>query len=387
MHQGYDKLEFAAMGAASVATLDALEMARDTAKKLDHDLPTTIGKLKCNVAPHGSSAKQGYAYRVHTGKSGLSFMIKRSVDKQQWNLYCEVSAQTLATTGLKSAIAECMQGFSDMEISILQISVNRIDYCVDVQMDEDGTLPKDGFQLKVENFVAQSRVTRSVEWGDDDMAESLHLRVNSRKRIETVTLGKNPNLQVQTYDKRVQALTKHLWHYFDIWGKDKKNCPTIWRVEVRLYKDHLKDWNIRTFEDVYNSIGDVFRSALLRIRYVNNPNISNISRAENHPLWDIVCASVDEGMKENYSGIIRGRILETERDEKEKEIIGAALGNIWRLSTVQGLSFENAKETLPDIVKKLIEKEFRTEPDKIKKSRKKADAQLHFITKKENANG
>lgn len=382
LHSGYDKLEFAAMGALPPKALDELEAAKTLAADLGREVKAHIGKLECLVRGYGTNATKGYSYLFSTGPLGVQYMVKRSVDRHQWNLYATATAQKLATEGLKKTVKDIWADFEALGADVLQESLSRLDYCVDVQMDKDGTPPSEGFCLQLENFIAHSRVTRSVVFSKE-APDGLDLRVNARKRIETVTLGKNPGLQIQVYDKRVQALTKRLLHYFEFWGKDVKTCPTVWRVELRFFKGHLKDWNIRTFEDVNNSIGTVALAALDHIRYVKNSNVSNVTRAELHPLWQTVRAQVRSGMIENDSGILRGRLIGVLRKEKIRESESAIAGRLAGLAYLSGMSYSQAKKELPEMAKRITEYALKTRADNLEQAYKKTKDRLYFLGESE----
>ena len=60
----------------------------------------------------------------------------------------------------------------------------------------------------------------------------------------------------------------------------------VWRVELRAGKRHLKDnWNIRTWADLDNRLGDLIADTLDAVRYAMLTEDSNRSRWPDSALW------------------------------------------------------------------------------------------------------
>ena len=123
-------------------------------------------------------------------------------------------------------------------------SIGRVDVCGDVICP--------GLILDRHHIVCHSRSGVSEYDG-------IHSHGRS-SRVETLTIGKNPNLQVSIYDKRADIIAKKKGYWVSIWNDalarrglplvDLKNRATsdVWRVEVRAFKLHLKKcWEVTTW--------------------------------------------------------------------------------------------------------------------------------------------
>jgi len=137
--------------------------------------------------------------------------------------------------------------------------------------------------------------------------------VFTSRRNETITIGMQRNgVQIQIYDKGKEIIDKpgKEWMY-DVWEEinygssedefykvpldenGKKRARDIWRVEIRLGKDFLKDRNIRTWEEFLPEHQKLLSEAMMRRRMVV-PKINGRKIPKNddhkerwdlHPLW------------------------------------------------------------------------------------------------------
>lgn len=383
LHAGYDGLTIAYQGAVSAKVLDDLESAKASAKERGAEVSAKVGDLSASVKGFGTNANQGYTYLFSAGDLSISWAVKKSVDNTQWNLRAIVSAGLLATMGLDGARERLAADLKAMRAKVITESVGRIDYCVDIQMDEDGTKSRDAFRLDPMNFVAHARTSRTVDYAQADKTDVSDevIRVFGRRYVETVTLGKMPGRQIQVYNKRAEAVKFQKSDWFAIWGKDKKECPNIWRVEVRLGKEYLRDYNISTLDDVRDSIGDLFIDSLCAVRYVKDANVSNITRdSENHELWEVATAAIIEAHEQNVSGIVRGRLIEIKRKDArkmfEQQVAGLASG----LTVI--VAYPDRHEMMtehPEYVAGIVRNHMENEKKRFEMTRQKALARMRFI--------
>ena len=127
----------------------------------------------------------------------------------------------------------------------------------------------------------------------------------SGRVCESVTIGKMPGRQIIVYDKRREAIDKRKPHWFKVWGINPNDrTKQVWRVKLHAGKAHLRDgWNMRTFADVEAAIGDVFKTALEDVRYVDGHQTdSNVSRQTPHPLWRQASALAFYALREHRAG-------------------------------------------------------------------------------------
>ena len=95
--------------------------------------------------------------------------------------------------------------------------------------------------------------------------------VKRGQTCESITIGKIPNRQIITYDKRAEAISKRTLAWFEIWGIDKTDTTnTVHRVELRAGKHHLKKNEITSLDDFRAKIKDVFTRDVRAIFYVKH---------------------------------------------------------------------------------------------------------------------
>lgn len=389
LYHGYDKLEVAYQGALSRSALSALETAKARAKSEGGDVMATIGTLKCVVKGYGTNSTQGYAYIFDTGREGIMWVAKRSTDPQQWNLRASVSSGLLLEQGFKGArkiLDDHLEAFGS---TVLAESVGRVDYCVDIQMDADGTKSKDAFKLDPHAFIAHSKTSREIiEAAPDERTPSEpdkepFYRIFGDKYVQTVTLGRMPGRQLQVYNKRAESVKFKRTHWFAAWGKDPKKCPNVWRVEMRAGKEYLRDWNLKTLDDIEAAMGDICKDCLTKIRYVKGvDDITNVSRAENHILWVLAASTVMDAMKDSVSGLVRGRMVSIRRKDAE-EIYSRQLEGLAAALSVVSEDMDDVEGELPDRVYAMLKHYVRYSPDRLKASIKKTRARLVIIPEPE----
>lgn len=384
LYQGYDALDVAFQGRVSEKALSQLESAKAQAKDLNQEVLAEIVTLKCQVKGYGTNAAAGYSYLISTGSEGIQWSIKKSRDVSQWNLRASVSSSLLQAVGLEGAIDQLYSDIKAMGGNQLAESVARVDYAVDLQLDPLGVSKAEMFKLQPENFIKHSRVGMTVELGDDDLTDAQNVRVYQKKYVETVTLGKMPGRQVQVYNKRAEQRAKRSQRWFAVWGFRPDDCPNIWRVEIRAGKNYLRAWNVTTFEDVRDCVGDLARDCFSSVRYLQNPEARNLSRdGITHPFWELARKRMMLATADSVSGIVRGRIVEMRQEDAiemyDAQVIGLAVSG----AVARGARTIDDLQDLSDYVAQLIDQQIRYSPDKIKATIKKTTARLVLLSEPE----
>lgn len=386
VHSGCDGLTVALKGNLPQKTLDRLDAAKIVSGELGVDSLMTVNGLSVNVLEKGTSAMQGYAFQFHTGRFGIKYQAKRSLDASQWNLRARVSAMYLAQNGLKAAHNTIYSDLQTLGAVIIEDSVSNVDFCVDMKMDKEGTKRNKAFQLDPAAFVHHSKATKR-QWYSENEKDSDCLSVFGNRYIETVTIGGRSNRQLCVYNKYAEQRSKRRSEWFEFWGEEIETCANIWRVEYRFGRDFLRDWNIKTIEDLEACYGRLIEDSLKRIRYVMLGNDSNLSRAKNHPFWDaVISAFADMVLTCEIDGLERGKITRAARADLkeiyEAQIAGLSAG----LSHI--LEFESEAEAareMPFIISELLKKHVTYKPDKFKEGRERAKAKMYFLRELENA--
>lgn len=222
-------------------------------------------------------------------------------------------------------------------------SIRRIDFAMDFLMPE-------AFELNHMQFVTHHRSKVSPHFEEkkesDPNTPSL---VFQGRRIGSVTIGKMPGRQVIVYNKRKAAIEKRAYFWFKVWDIDPTDTTkNIWRVEFRAGKKELKDkFNIRTFTDLENSIGDAFYDAAEKIRYLDDfQTDGNVTRQRPHQLWVAVMECLSKKLVDYRSGLVPSQVREVIRDQQIETYIQQITGNAAGLAALLDLTDEEIRETL-----------------------------------------
>ena len=121
----------------------------------------------------------------------------------------------------------------------------------------------------------------------------------SDRRAQSFTFGKGA-LVIRVYDKtaEIREQSDKAW-FFDLWGLREN----VWRVEFQARRAHLKDYGIRTPEDLFSFQQDVLREAASKHTTLRTPGgDSNRSRWPHHPMWHVLQEVIAAGPQ---TGLLR----------------------------------------------------------------------------------
>jgi hypothetical protein len=139
-------------------------------------------------------------------------------------------------------------------------SLSRIDYCFDYNMDK--------IDFDEDCFVSRSN------------KDSKH---REDGKPQTFTFGKG-DVVLRVYDKvaEIKQQSDKAWFYV-LWGGLDQG---VWRIEWQVRKVVLRNFGIKTFNDLYNRLGDLLKYLSEEHDTLRCPNgDSNRSRWPMHPLW------------------------------------------------------------------------------------------------------
>lgn len=236
------------------------------------------------------------------------FQFHFRTDKAGWNVSVRYKAEGLAgkrLTDLKSRVYDLLggEGFKqvynnpDINPSLEWERLSRIDYALDFHSPNFSVLMKDG------NVRKHLLLTSGVKGG----------LVFDSQRDQTITIGiaKTPSVQVQVYDKgrEIAQASGKTW-MFNFWYEQagyippmqengKRRAFDVWRVEIRLYKDYLRergivkwddfDWNMNSkdvkFWPILAEALDRRRMIIPKIDGKPVKNENHKERWDYHPLW------------------------------------------------------------------------------------------------------
>lgn len=150
-------------------------------------------------------------------------------------------------------------------------------------------------------------------------------------RVETLTIGSRGSLQVSIYDKtrEITESSGKTWFY-KIWGADYKK--DVYRVEIRMHRDWLKDRNIRTMKEIEENRVYLINEALIRRRLAVPGADSNRSRWKLHPLWTL-CYKINGSCQETLT---IGRQLTCKKEYLERLLEKSIAGSIRSLVVLKG---------------------------------------------------
>ncbi|MEP3333270.1 MAG: hypothetical protein ABJO34_23245, partial [Sedimentitalea sp.] len=101
----------------------------------------------------------------------------------------------------------------------------------------------------------------------------------------------------------------------------------VWRFEMRLGSKQLRNrFDMRSWQDLNDMIGDAFTDALTRIRYCQPTGDRNRARWPTHELWRLVESAIGNDLLQNCCGVLPSDIKEANRTEKMREIDRQLLG-------------------------------------------------------------
>lgn len=377
LYSGFDTVDFSIQGALPAKVLKNLADAKEEAGKRQGEVLIHAGPDSVPIHVHESGLGGGFAYRTSTGPTGEIIGIKNNTDPTQWNITVSVRAAALASYGWRQAVQNVWDRLQGLGARILSHSIRRIDYAIDIRIPV--------WDLRQDSFVTHARTTVQTYQNDRKAADQERVEYTARKgdRLATVMIGKMPGRQITMYDKRSAVIAKREYFWFDAW-KLRRDTPDleVMRVELRVGKTELKNrWRITTFEDIENSIGDVFEKLVTDIRYLAPAQTdSNVSRQRLDPVWTLVKNRLTENLLDMRSGLTPDQVKEIRREEAIKVYESLILGNAAGLAVAFGLTDTEAEERLPQLLSENCTAAFRDSGDKIIKSMRNARERLHFIS-------
>ena len=336
LHYGVDTLDIAFKGAFPDATLKELEATANEARATNKDQPLAIGPraVPALVTPNGM--RGGFRYVFNTGPTGAIFAVKANADLKEWNLFVSIRALRLLTLGYADTKAWLHETLADMGFIVTDVSVNRIDFAVDILAPT--------FKLDVENFVMPGQAKARPYWSKEQLLTDDGYQpkaVIRGRQFESVTIGSMPNRQLIVYDKRRAAIDLRQPYWFEVWGIDKDDPGArVWRVEIRAGRDALSKLMMkRSYEAVEHELRAYLIKAVTDIRYVTDKDKhSNVSRTTIHPLWEALIASLSELPTSPEPPMPEARALEIIRLQRGDMALKQGIGNLFNYLILIGIS-------------------------------------------------
>jgi len=206
-------------------------------------------------------------------------------------------------------------------------SLSRVDYCFDYNLSE--------IDFDEDCFV--SRSNKDSKHREDGKAQ-------------TFTFGKG-DIVLRVYDKvaEIKQQSEKSWFY-ELWGGLDQD---VWRIEWQVRKPVLRNNGIRTFNDLYNKLGDLLKYLSEEHDTLKVPNSdSNRSRWPLHPLWK----DLQERIKQiNQAEVREPYEKELVLDERMMRIAISVYGYLKRVAAIhcvkEGKNIISEQEALKHLCK------------------------------------
>ncbi len=279
--EGYDSLQEAFALTPSEELVELLDRSQRAARELRDDLEGTVelrlGEERFQV--HATGAKGGTRWRL----SNDDFQLLIGSPKRDWTMSCRYLSAGLWEHGpsaLRARAFEALKGYT-RQPSPDCVRVSRADWAFDFYSPALTQELRPGVS---ENVVAHSSV-KKFEFGT----------VTVGNRSQTITIGSKSNCQLQLYNKALEITeaSGKTWFYplwiegLDgewVWPTDR--VTDVWRLEVRMAGDFLKERNIRRPHEFEEALPSLIGEALMNRRLtVPDGNDSNRGRWPLHPIW------------------------------------------------------------------------------------------------------
>ena len=317
LNSGVDSLYWTARGDVR-ETMAALSPYQEAARADHRAAPwREIAGFALMVEPAGGS---GYAAILKCAE----FSVYLGQQKSRPTFWVQLRADFIYTVGIRGAIDASLGVVSELSENGLQdTGVSRVDPFADFG----------GWSLGKDE--AEGIVTRVPEVSSYFVPRSNHLH--------SVRIGKKP-LALRIYDKRYQL--EKMGGAADLFWGDHEGPVT--RVEFEFWSERLKDFTLRSFDEVLASIGDLWRHGTTRFAELRVPGAGPVELWPVSPAWRFVQRLAE--WKFAYSGLVPFRIVKGDRTT----LLRSVYGYLTSFAGVEGLSTAHATlrrvlECLPEV--------------------------------------
>lgn len=295
---------------------DTIKDLRAEADKVEHSISFEILDYKFQMLPMGA---KGFSYKIES--CDLQIFI-RPLHLDDWNVTVRYLSVGLWLSGYEELEKIILKILEEISIKVNPEDwrrVTRADYCFDFYSPE---FAKEIVPSLVNSVVCVSGV--KINTVNTSLKEEKVANWGIASRTETLNIGTKERLQIGLYDKtrEITEASGKTW-FHQIWGNSY--TKDVFRVEVRFFKDWLRDWQIITVEDLLCHVEEIVSTAINTRRLTIPSKDKNRSRWEIHPLWQAVLTA-------NGTDVIipkLGKII-TERAEKLSDMFVKQIAGLIR---------------------------------------------------------
>jgi len=353
VHSGFDGLKFTIQTDISAELREKLASAKEHAKETFGDCVIGFGPVSLSVTSKGARG-----FTTHTGDHGAVWLFQDPEDRIPNNpgITVDFRAFGLATGGLAGAerhFRECMEAFGISYVET-QVRVTRADFAVDFLAPH--------FEPNRE-FLILPPGTKSTEYTGVNETET----VSSGLRVTGLRAGAVANRQLAIYDKRAEVIQTSKMGWLTIWNaalkvrgfppldlKDRMKSQ-VWRFELRLGSKQLRNrFEMRSWQDVRDMIGDAFTDSLKRIRYCTPIADANRARWPTHGLWRQFEGVISNDLLHNRTGVLPSDVIHANRAAKMRELDALLSGLFITRAAISGVSADGFDEFIENHVETLM---------------------------------
>lgn len=350
IRKGFDGLDISYPLTIREEVAAKLELAKQESERANND-GGVYNHNGVQMLVSATGARGGFRYLCRTSGTtpmGETWKFKQpTCNKDVWGVSVSCNALPLALFGLTGVRAQIEATLERLGLDYRPgtESIGRVDVCADVICP--------GLILDRNHIVCHSR--SGISEYDDGGATS-HGRSS---RVETLTIGKNPNLQVSIYDKRADTIAKKKGYWVEIWNDalarrglplvdlSSRSASEVWRVEVRAFKQHLKKrWDVTTWADLRDRLPKILGTAMKKVRLTVPTSDSNRHRWPNHPLWGLVSREFKDDFTDLASMADPGQILALLRAERDEMFEAQIRGCMLNRAALNGVADEHLEPFL-----------------------------------------
>jgi hypothetical protein len=283
----------------------------------------SLGEVKFLIHPFGTAS--GYPLVI----SNEDFKIEMG-EFNSPNFFVTFRSQALWRESAFTLHDKFMEWANSVGFEILQPeTLSRIDYCFDYNLPE--------IDFDEDCFV--SRANKDSKHREDG-------------KVQTFTFGKG-DVVLRMYDKiaEIKQQSEKSWFY-ELWGGLDQD---VWRIEWQVRKEVLRNYGIKTFDDLYNKLGNLLKYLSEEHDTLRQPNgDSNRSRWPLHPLWE----DVQERVKQiNEVEVCKGYDEDKVLDERMMRIAISVYGYLKRVAAIycvqNGKNMVSKDEALEHLCKRM----------------------------------
>ena len=253
-------------------TCSDLEEMKEASKGTKGLLDTTdIGR---EFLHHPGGKPPNYRFQIQFPEYRLYIAISDEYQDHSPNVYVTILSSVLWHENL-SAILDLLEfDLSHFGGIIEGIQPSRCDLCADFKLEAPPP-----FSFFESHRVSLTRKTRVYLGGDI---------------LETYYSGAASSpAQTRIYDKGKEIQESNKQWFLPLWGLD--DATNVWRVEFQLRRPFLHSYRIKSLDDLFQKIGDMWGHLTTEMFSLKIPDNDKAERRTVHPWWEAV-----QGCRERF---------------------------------------------------------------------------------------